>query len=450
MGCPSEVYIGDNLVFSITTHHPDTLEASDADENPIYRVYEEETGTPILTGEMTKLDDANTVGFYTELIACTAANGFEHKKTYNIYIRAIVNLAPGTISFAFRALDGAVLYATQGAITWGQQKIAANVASQGALDIRNSHASGYGMYNNGATGQLNFGTAIGQLNSGASQGQKNYSSGGDGMLCQGAGMNSRGICGTGVKYGLEFLGATAAVEPMWALEATLTKIKKWLQLLFRKDAAIKTDNATELGEINASGGSGAGAFDNVADSVEAIRDRGDAAWATAAGFAVPGDEMDLVDDAITDIWGHSSRTLTQSAADVTAALTGSALSIKRGDTYTKTLTGLGNLSDRTKLWLTVKKSKASLDSAATLQLVESTGLTKLNSANTTAAWGSLVVDDEVAGDVTITFEADATKDLTPTNEAVMYYDIQKKTATGITTVTEEEVEVTDDVTRAIA
>lgn len=65
---------------------------------------------------------------------------------------------------------------------------------------------------------------------------------------------------------------------------TLSKLLKYFQLLFRKDAAIATDNATELTAINADGGSGGGTADNTTDSVEAIRDRGDAAWATGTTF----------------------------------------------------------------------------------------------------------------------------------------------------------------------
>ena len=65
----------------------------------------------------------------------------------------------------------------------------------------------------------------------------------------------------------------------------LTKLLKYVQLLVRKDAAIATDNATELTAINANGGSGAGSFDNTTDSEQALRDRGDAAWITATGFS---------------------------------------------------------------------------------------------------------------------------------------------------------------------
>ncbi len=77
---------------------------TDADAVPSYRVYEDETAVPILTGNMAKLDDANTTGFYTEKIACTVGNGFEHGKSYTIYIEATVDGDTGGITFGFRAM----------------------------------------------------------------------------------------------------------------------------------------------------------------------------------------------------------------------------------------------------------------------------------------------------------------------------------------------------------
>lgn len=104
MGCQTEVDIGDNLTFSICTHDPDTGVLTDTDVAPIYRIYEDETATPILTGTMAKLDDAGTTGFYTELIVCTAANGFEDGKSYTIYISATVDSDTGGICYGFRAV----------------------------------------------------------------------------------------------------------------------------------------------------------------------------------------------------------------------------------------------------------------------------------------------------------------------------------------------------------
>ena len=54
MGCPSVALLGGNLVFTITTHDPDTGVLTDADAAPAYRVYENTTTTALLTGTMSK------------------------------------------------------------------------------------------------------------------------------------------------------------------------------------------------------------------------------------------------------------------------------------------------------------------------------------------------------------------------------------------------------------
>lgn len=91
------------LVFRANTHDPtNNGAASDADAVPSYRIYEEETGAAILTGNMALLDDANTIGFYSERIQLTAASGFEINKDYGIYIQATVNGVIGTMHHSFR------------------------------------------------------------------------------------------------------------------------------------------------------------------------------------------------------------------------------------------------------------------------------------------------------------------------------------------------------------
>lgn len=115
MGCQGEVVIGNNLTFSVCTHDPDTGILTDADAVPSYRIYENEVAVPILTGNMAKLDDAGTTGFYTELIACTLANGFEGGKTYTIYIEATVDGDTGGICYAFTVEAAA---AGAGAVSW--------------------------------------------------------------------------------------------------------------------------------------------------------------------------------------------------------------------------------------------------------------------------------------------------------------------------------------------
>ena len=105
MGCPSIAILEKNLTFSVATHDPDTGVLTDAASTPSYRIYEDETATPILTGNMDKLDDANTTGFYTEQVGVTDANGFEEFKTYTIYIEATVDADTGGITYAFLALS---------------------------------------------------------------------------------------------------------------------------------------------------------------------------------------------------------------------------------------------------------------------------------------------------------------------------------------------------------
>lgn len=103
MGCPTEAIIGETLTFSICTHDPDTGVLTDASPVPPYRIYEDIVATAIATGNMALLDDDNTTGFYAAKVDITAAIGYEHGKTYTIYIEATVDSDKGGICFAFKA-----------------------------------------------------------------------------------------------------------------------------------------------------------------------------------------------------------------------------------------------------------------------------------------------------------------------------------------------------------
>ena len=128
------------------------------------------------------------------------------------------------------------------------------------------------------------------------------------------------------------------------------------------------------------------------------------------------------------VWSAVTRTLTSSGAlsegditsivtQVVAALTsaaeanaintdGATITRRSGDTWTIQITGLGDLSDRAKLWFTVKSNPKHPDSQAVLQVEEGGGLLVIGGAVAGASSsGQIVVDDEVAGDITITLEA---------------------------------------------
>lgn len=77
---------------------------------------------------------------------------------------------------------------------------------------------------------------------------------------------------------------TTAVSAIQSGLAAAAKLLAYVQLMARSDSAIETDNATELNEINADGGSGAGNFSSQTDSGEALRDHiGDGTNLTEAG-----------------------------------------------------------------------------------------------------------------------------------------------------------------------
>jgi len=185
----------------------------------------------------------------------------------------------------------------------------------------------------------------------------------------------------------------------------ITLLAKWLQALARKD----TPDTTAAAEIG-------GTYDATTDSLQALRDRGDAAW-TSSEIA------------------NVTLTLTQVAAAManSVADTG-ALTIRQGDSFSGQLTGLGSLVGRTRLYLTIKSDVGIEDSQALVQVEETDGLLYLNGEATThSTWGTLTVDDAAAGDVTLTLTAAATALLEAIPNA--YYDIKMVTEENVTAVT---------------
>ena len=209
-------------------------------------------------------------------------------------------------TLAVDANGGVTLADTQGAITWDQQKIIASADSEGALHLENSDSNGIGLYtaggsagfgqqNVGRIGLYNAGSITGNRNEGAIYGAENnaygiggrgaYSvalnTGGEGWVAEGAThdvmANIHGSVGSVTnpvtagtvsdKSGYSLTGTLTTLDAIWA------KIQKWFRLALRKDSAVAADHATELAEINANGGGGAGSYANITDSQEAISDR---------------------------------------------------------------------------------------------------------------------------------------------------------------------------------
>lgn len=90
--------------------------ATDADSAPAYRVYEDETTTPLLTGTMALLDGSNTAGFYSEQITLSAANGFEVGKQYAIYIAQTVSTIAQAVHHTFQVVSASASSADVAAV----------------------------------------------------------------------------------------------------------------------------------------------------------------------------------------------------------------------------------------------------------------------------------------------------------------------------------------------
>lgn len=336
MGYLGIIKLGANLTFYANTHTPATGAAVDADAVPGYRVYEDETDPPILTGVMAKLDDDDTTGFYSEKIAVTTGNGFEAGKSYTIRITGVVGGVTGVELHQFDV-------------------------SAALLDDIEAQTDDIGVAGAGLTAL------------------------GDARLANlDATISSRSTLAAGASMAL----TAAAVDAIW-------------------------DELTAGHAIAGSTG-------------KALSDAG------AAG----------------DPWAAAVRTLTSSAAATAATVAGSSITITRGDTASISITGLGSLALRTKLWFTVKNKHSDADTASVLQVEETGGLLYLNGAATTITNATLVVDDEAAGNITVTIKAAATAALSPSTYS---YDVQQLTSDpAVHTETAGTFTVSADYTRAVA
>ncbi len=160
---------------------------------------------------------------------------------------------------------------------------------------------------------------------------------------------------------------------------------------------------------------------------------------------VPIDEEAIADAVAPIVWGHAQRTLT-SAAQVTEEETSAELiTRRRGDSWSVSLTGLGNITDAEEIWLTLKRQPNQLDSAAVLQVTSTGGLVIGLTAEPTDA--AIAVDDATAGNLTITVEPAATKLVAP---RTYEYDIQvRRTGGQIQTLAAGQWSVPPDVTRSV-
>jgi hypothetical protein len=192
--------------------------------------------------------------------------------------------------------------------------------------------------------------------------------------------------------------------------------------------------------------------------------RGDAILAEAAAIKLVTDQLHFtvpnqVDanalsggTSPTAIWNNLTRTLTDPAA-ISSLGTASALIRRRGDSWSISITGLGNLTGYTSIWFTAKKYNDIPDSGSVLQIKKNSsgvgdGLLVLNgSIAITPGQGSITVDNLTLGNITIVLDEATSAQI---EVGVLQQDVQVLISGSVSTPSWGTLQVTGDTTRAIA
>ena len=246
--------IGDTVYFWFASN--DTSGSGDDGASAAFDVREAGAAAgaaPLLSGSPTLLSHANyPAGCYEVAVAATVGNGFAAGDTFAVFCTLAVDSQNPT-GFVGSCNLGAIPAAVT---SWN------GVALSTTNPLPNAAPDGAGGLPVSDAGGLDLDTLIGRLD---------------------AAITSRAAPGAEMDL-VNAPNATAVTAIQNGL-ATLQRLLAYVQLLARSDAGVETDLSTELGEINNDEGSGAGNFSAQTDSVEAIRDRGDAAYLTATGFS---------------------------------------------------------------------------------------------------------------------------------------------------------------------
>jgi len=236
------------------------------------------------------------------------------------------------------------------------------------------------------------------------------------------------------------------IRAMTSAGAALTgKVAADFTLWYRRDGAkvpISLSDLSALTDDHSDGG-----VKEISDGWYRL-DLPDAACAAGAnrvaiGGSVSGGVVLSAPIPIDSTWIASSRTLTQQAAEVVAAISGSAIVIYSGDKVTINITGLGSLAGRDDVKFAIKRNRANPDTAAEIFVSEEDGLVYLAGASAeTATDASLTVTDESAGDIQIVIKADASLAMQVRKE--MYWGVKLyPTGDGPRTLSEGSASVTE-------
>jgi len=127
------------------------------------------------------------------------------------------------------------------------------------------------------------------------------------------------------------------------------------------------------------------------------------------------------------------------------------LYLNAGDNLSEDLTYLGDLTGRTLLWITIKRSQQDADGAALMQIEETAGLEYINGGEAgTSGNGVITVTNIAAGNLTWTLRATESIKLADV-AGKCYLDVKWADAAGdVWTLYRRKVVFTTDITRAVS
>lgn len=399
-----DIALDEVLHFDAITSHPSTGAATDADSTPTWEVFEEDTDTAIGSGNFTKR--TSKTGNYRGTHTLSSANGYEVGKWYTVVASATVNSVAGKgIVQRFRIVP------------------AESTAGVPRTDV--THFGGTaGTFASGRPEVSNVvGTVSGAV--GSISGvtfPSNFSS----LAITGGGAVTAGTVSD--KTGYSISGTTTTLDALQTALNSAHGSGSWATA-----TGFSTHSAADVwavGTRTITGGTISTVSDKTGYSLATAPPTAaaiaDAVWDEAqSGHVTAGTFGYYLDAQVSDVAGGGGtividtngvnalvNALLAQGPTLYNALTADQTTLRIADEYVWEFTGLGDISARTDVVFALKTRVTDADSAALILVSESTGLERLNGASTTAGNGSITVDDEVAGDITVRISSAATASLT--------------------------------------
>ncbi len=136
-------------------------------------------------------------------------------------------------------------------------------------------------------------------------------------------------------------------------------------------------------------------------------------------------------------------------AQIQEIVEGSVVSVYQYTTWSISLTGLGDISSRSKLYFTVKSNLESADASkkTILQVEETAGLIYINGAAASdSSKATLVVDSATLGNITVTVD----ESVTGLSDQHGLYDVKMVTSAGtVSVLTISTFQIKSVITRAV-